>query len=250
MMRDHLFHKQLGADMNFRWRGGDVSRIEAFADGIFAITITLLIVAGSSSYGFIDMWLMVRDLPAFLLSFAFIMYAWLAHYLFFRRYGMADGLTLFLNALFLFLVMSLAYPLKLLSTFLWYLIIDVPVAPLFEVPSEVNLTLNSLEQRLYMMYFYGAASMGVFGTMLLMHLNALWHHAALELDDMEQTATWQSISHHLASTLIATTSVITLVVTQNPGMAGVIYFLMPVLHPVIGFLFIRKIEQLKQPHQA
>ncbi|WP_223787098.1 DUF1211 domain-containing protein [Marinicella meishanensis] len=231
--------------MNFRWRGGDVSRIEAFADGIFAITITLLIVASASTYGFYDMWLMVRDLPAFLLSFAFIMYAWLEHYLFFRRYGMADGLTLLFNALFLFLVMFLAYPLKLLSTFLWYLIIGEPVAPLFAIPDHIDWTMSNLDQRMYMMYFYGAAIIGVFGTLLCMHLNAHRQRAPLELDAIELTSTKQSITHHLVSTLIAVASVTTLALTQNPGISGVIYFLMPTLHPLVSYFFIKRINHLK-----
>ncbi len=245
MVRDHLFHKTPGTDLNFRWRGGEVSRIEAFADGIFAITITLLIVSSTTAYGFYDMWLMVKDLPAFLLSFALIMYAWLEHHLFFRRYGLADGFTLFLNALFLFLIMIMAYPLKLLSTFLWYLIIGEPTAPLFTIPESSPLEISGLQQRMYMMYFYGAATIGVFGTLLLMHINAFVKREAIELDEIEVIVTKRSITHHLTSTAIASTSVSVLALTQNPGISGIVYFLMPLLHPFISYFYIRKVEQIR-----
>ncbi len=245
MVRDHLFHKTPSADNDFRWRGGEVSRIEAFADGIFAITITLLIVSGSATEGFYDMWLMIRDLPAFFLSFAMIMYAWLEHYIYFRRYGLADGFTLFLNAVFLFLVMTLAYPLKLLSTFLWYLIIGEPTSTLFTIPEHSSLMITSLEQRMFMMYFYGAATIGLFGTLLLMHINAFLKRNDIELDEIEIAVTKQSIAHHLASTLIALISISVLALSKNPGLSGVVYFLMPLVHPCISYLYIRKIKQIK-----
>ena len=244
MIRAHLYHKQSTADHHFRWRGGEISRLEAFADGIFAITVTLLIVANTSSnYGFYDLWLMVRDLPAFLASFAFIAYAWFEHYLFFRRYGLADGQTILLNAQFLFLVMVLAYPLKLLTTFLWYLIIGVSTDSLFVFPNDVDV-LNDLLQRKYMMYFYGAGILGVFGTLFLMHVNAYKKRKILELDQIETTITIRSIMHNLATVIIAVASILILFFTQNPGISGIVYFLMPLSHPIIGIIFDKKVKKL------
>ena len=229
-MRAHLFDRKLIADERFRWRGGDVSRLEAFADGIFAVTITLLIISSSSSYGFYDMWLMVRDLPAFLLSFAMICYAWIEHYLFFRRYGLADSWTLFFNALFLFLVMVLAYPLKLLSVFLWHIIIGEPTQPLFFFPEDATIQFTIFEQRVYMMYFYSAAIIGVFSTLFFMHFNAYRKRKALELDQLELLTTIQSMSGQLISVLVAICSCLVLKITQNPGISGIVYFSMPILH--------------------
>jgi hypothetical protein len=34
MIREHLFHKRAPADPMFRWRGGDVSRLEGLSDGV------------------------------------------------------------------------------------------------------------------------------------------------------------------------------------------------------------------------
>lgn len=229
-MRAHLFDKKIIADERFRWRGGDVSRLEAFADGVFALTITLLIISSTSSNGFYDMWLMVRDLPAFLLSFAMICYAWIEHYLFFRRYGLADNWTVFFNALFLFLVMVLAYPLKLLSVFLWHLIIGEPTTPLFVFPDGATISFTEYEQRIYMMYFYSAAIMGVFGTLFLMHFNAIKKKKLLELDQLEILTTIQSMTHQLISVLVAACSCLMLKLTGNPGISGIVYFSMPILH--------------------
>ncbi len=237
----------MAADQNFRWRGGEVSRAEAMADGVFAITVTLLIVANASVTRFYDVWLLVRDLPAFFISFAMIMYAWFEHYLFFRRYGVADGLTLFLNFVFLFLIMALAYPLKLLTTFLWYLIIGEPTQVLFTLPQGAVADITLFQQRAYMMYFYGAAIIGVFGTLLLMQLNALRQATQLELDQLERLSTLKSVSHHMATVGIAIASVLVLKFSQQPGFSGIVYFSMPLAHFLIGFVFGSKINKIIPP---
>jgi len=37
MIREHLFHKRAPADPMFRWRGGDISRLEGLSDGVFGV---------------------------------------------------------------------------------------------------------------------------------------------------------------------------------------------------------------------
>lgn len=234
MLREHLFNKILTTDPDFRWRGGEVSRLEAFSDGIFAITITLLIVATAGVERFYDVWLLVRDLPAFLASFALIMYVWFEHHQFFRRYGLNDGLTLLTNGMLMFLVMILAYPLKLLTTFLWHLALGEPTLPLFELPADATIAISLFQQRIYMMYFYGAAIIGVFGCILLLHLNAWRQKHALELDAMERFITLQSIAHQVVTVLIAGLSLMILFITNRPDYAGIVYFLMPIIHVPMG----------------
>ncbi|WP_077409750.1 TMEM175 family protein [Marinicella sediminis] len=245
MIREHLFHRSPTADPDFRWRGGEVSRVEAFSDGIFAITVTLLIVSTASIERFYDVWILVRDLPAFLLSFAFLMYAWFEHHRFFRRYGLQDGLTLLINTMFLFLIMILAYPLKLLTTFLWYLILGIPSNQLFSTPPDVVLNITEFMQRTYMMYFYSAAVVGVFGCLLFMHLNALWKKQQLELDELELVMTQKSYFHHLATVTIAVISMLVLWLTKLPGWSGVVYFMMPLAHFLTGLYFEFKMNRIK-----
>ena len=35
----------IGAESGFRWRGGEISRVEAFSDAVFAFAVTLLVVS-------------------------------------------------------------------------------------------------------------------------------------------------------------------------------------------------------------
>lgn len=234
MIREHLFHKRAAADAKFRWRGGDVSRVEGFSDGVFALTLTLLVVTSTIPATFHELFLVVRDLPVAIVTFALITLAWHYHYLFFRRYGLEDGLTIALNAVFLFLVVFFAYPLRFLATFLWYLVLGEPVDPLFA--GGEGWTTDALSQRVWMMYFYGAGIAGVFGVLTLMTWRALRLRAQLELDELEVFLTRTSMAHFMVPTTVALVSIATVAATSNPGLGGVLYFTLGPLHFVVGVL--------------
>ena len=254
MIREHLFVKRAPADPDFRWRGGDVSRIEALSDGVFALTITLLVVSASAPKSFYDLMLMARDLPAFVVSMSVILMAWYYHYLYFRRYGLEDFTTMILNSLFLFLIMFLAFPLKFLATFLWFLIIGENTQTLFVVPEFAqNMTVFGADflksvaaQRIGMMYFYGFGIFGVFGTLAILQWRALKMAKILELDELEITLTRYSIIHHSTDVIIATLSLTVLTLTSNPGFSGLIYFLMPFTHAILGWKGGNNITKLRQ----
>ena len=75
MIREHLFHKRAPADPMFRWRGGEISRLEGLSDGVFAVTLTLLIVSVNVPTTFYELWRTIRDIPVFLASFVLLMMA-------------------------------------------------------------------------------------------------------------------------------------------------------------------------------
>lgn len=236
MIREHLFHKRAPADPLFRWRGGEVSRLEAFSDAVFAVTLTLLIVSGSVPSTFHELWLTIRDLPVFLVSFAMLMMAWYYHYQFFRRYGLEDFTTNLLNTGFLFVVVFFAYPLKFLATFLWYLIVDRgAVDGMFVVPPDALWQFSSLEAREMMMYFYGFGIIGVFGLLALMVGRALSRREVLELDPLEVYMSRTSLGHHLITAGVALGSIGILLTGVQPGLAGVFYFVLGPLHGIFGW---------------
>ena len=169
MIREHLFDRRVPADPLFRWRGGNVSRLEGFSDGVFAVILTLLVASTSVPSTFQELWLTIRDLPVFLVTFLFMMMCWHDHYIYFRRYGFEDGITKVLNAAFLFLVVFFAFPLKFMATFLWRLACDGPreTRRMFE-PLGDSLPANQPplaawldsepNQRIAMMAFYGVGA--------------------------------------------------------------------------------------------
>ncbi len=246
MIRDHLFHKRASADAMFRWRGEAVSRLEALADAVFAVTLTLLIVSISVPATFYELWNAVRDLPIFLVSFAMIMMAWQYHYLYFRRYGLEDFTTSFLNAIFLFLILFMAYPLKFMATFLWRLILGDGVQEMFVLPKGVVFGDSGYAQQAWMMGFYAAAIIGVFGVLALMQLRAYAKRNELELDKLEVHLTLTGLVHHLITVVVAMASMIMVIAGAQPGYAGILYFLLGPLHGIFGWLSGRRADRLHQ----
>lgn len=248
-MRAHLFERRAGADPMFRWRGGEVSRIEGLSDGVFALTLTLLIVSTSIPGTFWELWQTVRDLPVFLVCFLLLMWAWGYHYSFFRRYGLEDLPTMVLNGAFLFLVLFYAYPTKFVAAFLWHQILGDPMAPMFAVPGGIE-WLTAAQQRGAMMLFYGIGVIGVFGSLALLCAWAYRRRTDLELDELELMLTRSSIITHLITVAIALVSVALVWTGANPAWSGLIYFLMGPVHAAWGFWSGTRARRLHQAMTA
>ena len=58
----------------------------------------------------------MRGFPAFAVCFTLLIVIWREHYVFFRRYGLQDATTLWLNAALLFVMLFYVYPLKFVFT--------------------------------------------------------------------------------------------------------------------------------------
>jgi len=246
MIREHLFHKRAPADPMFRWRGGEVSRVEALSDGVFAVTLTLLVVSLDVPDNFYGLWLTVKNLPVFLVCFVMLMMAWRYHFIFFRRYGLEDFATSVLNGAFLFLIVFYAYPLKFLATFLWRLVLGESAGPMFSLPPGVVWDQDPMAQRAGMMYFYALGVVGVFGLLALMVWRAYRLRDELELDELERFLTRASIRSHLITVGIALLSILILVLGGQPGIAGIIYFLMGPLHAIAGTHSAKVAETIKR----
>ena len=245
-MREHLFDRRAPADPLFRWRGREVSRVEGLSDGVFAVTLTLLIVSVGVPATFYELWLVIRDLPIFLASFALLLMAWQYHYLFFRRYGLEDGWTNLLNAVFLFLVLFYAYPLKFLATFLWRVILGEGASAMFTLPAGVEWTVGSFDQREWMMIFYGIGIVGVFGVLALMVWRAYQLRDQLELDAVECELTRGSIRAHFITVSVALLSLAVVATTRDPGWAGIVYFLMGPGQAANGFYSANRAERIRR----
>ena len=90
-MRRRLVQHGFGADRSFRWRGGEISRLEGLSDAVFAFAV----------------------------CFSILFWVWYDHYRFFRRYGLADGITTTLTGVLLSLVLFYVYPMKFLFSMLF-----------------------------------------------------------------------------------------------------------------------------------
>ena len=217
MMRGAIKNTSKG-EAYFRWRSPDVSRIENLSDIIFALALAL-IAAPDVPKTFAELAAIWRDILATGVCFAILLVIWNTHYVFFRRYDLMDGHTVFLNSVLLFLVFSLAYPLK-------YIILFVVRLMTLDFSSGLEIdAVMSLEEGKIAMILYSAAYASVFIVFTL-----LYHHALADADRMALTA------HERILTRSAIEGAIVHVITAL-GICAIAFFTPPEIAVTMGFLF-------------
>lgn len=218
---------RLRGDRNFRWRAGDVSRLEAFSDAVFAFAITLLVVSLDVPSSFDDLVATMRGFVAFGLCFALLIHLWYSHNLFFRRYALQDPVTVTLNAVLLFVILFYTYPLKFLYVFLteW-----------FGVSSGASSVIRP-SQISTLVLIYSVGYMAIFVLYAILFQRGLRHADTLELDALERHETVTTIQLHLVEAGVAALSVLIILVGIHPAAGGLIYFL---IGPASGFVAWRR----------
>jgi uncharacterized membrane protein len=205
MIREKLLSQGIGEEYGFRWRGHDMARIEALSDAVFGFAITLLVVSLEVPRTFDELLLMMRGFIAFAISFAMLILVWYQQYIFFRRYGLQDTLTIVLNAFLLFVVIFYVYPLKFVWTFLTNLLLG------FEV--RVRLASGELvypidrDQGGTMMIVFGIGYVAVFTVFALLYLRAYGKRDELKLNALETFDTKVEIESILLNVAIGLLSI-------------------------------------------
>jgi len=242
MIREHLFSKAVTTDKYFRWRGGDVTRLEGFSDTVFGFALTLLVVSLEVPQTLDQLLRTMRGFMAFAVCFTFLTWIWYEHCLFFRRYGLQDALTVFLNAVLLFLILFYIYPLKFLFTALFNEI------PFFNAGGP-TLNYTRPEQVTALMIIYSIGFLFIFSTFFLLHLRAYRKRNQLELDEIEMV---QTIGRIRANSIAIGIALISIAISvfggeRVAGFAGMVYGLMGPAYAVNGYVVGRRLtEALKR----
>ncbi len=186
-----------------RWRGLEVSRLEALTDGVFALAVTLLAVSTEVPTSFDELLLAVQGFGSFTASFATLMLIWYAHYSFFREYGLDDGRIVVLNAALLLVVLFYIYPLKFLFSFLVDRLI---LGGLLGWRAGRELRIDPAEMHL-LLIVYSTGFLLVFLIFALMNLHALAKREELELTPLEVWHTRTGVQAYLLAVAVAIASV-------------------------------------------
>lgn len=220
----------LKGERDFRWRGGDPTRVEALSDMVFAFALTLLVVSADPPSNLAELQTQLWGFPGFAAAFAMLLILWHAHYIFFRRYGLADGWTTTLNAAFLFLILFFVYPLKYLATMLSQFVqsaaAGAPAAPM---------SIDDAQQALILLSVGYAA---VFAVLAGLYMHANGKPVQLQFTSGEEARTRFSLYECLVHTMVA--GAVALVAALAPvelaPWAGFLYFFIGPLIGVLGAL--------------
>jgi uncharacterized membrane protein len=194
MIRDKLLKPDEAARHGFRLRGvGEMARIEAFSDAVFAFAVTLLIVSLEVPKTFTELTEMMRGFIAFAVSFALLFQVWVEHYKYFRRYGLQDNFTVWISGLLLFVVLFYVYPLK----FLWTLTVNAFMGHL-EVQVAGGRTEPMIELAQVPMAFavFGIGFAAAFFIFVLLYIHAYRKRRELDLNEVELHDTREKLQEH------------------------------------------------------
>ncbi len=210
----------------YRVRGRETTRLEAFSDAVFGFSATLLVVSLEVPQTYLELAVALRGFVAFGLSFLALVFIWLAHRGFFRRYGLQDGWVTFLNMVLLFVVLFFVYPLKFLSVALLEQLFGLRA----RLPAHEDVQRFATDAQIGELFVvYGLGFAAVFLCVALLYRRALAKREALELDDLEVFDGRSIFWHYMIMVAMAGVSV-TLVLLgvrdQWGGVAGWIYGLL------------------------
>jgi hypothetical protein len=247
VIRQKLIEHDIGRSGNFRWRGSEISRIEGLSDAVFGFAITLLVVSLEVPKTFDELAETMHGFGAFLISFMLLFAVWFNQYKFFRRYGLKDTVTVLLNAALLFVVLFYVYPLKFLFSFL----VDRFTGGHGEVRlpnGNVVAMIENNEQMASLMTIFNLGYLAVFGVFVLLFWHAYRRREELELNELEQFDTRESIQESVLMCAIAILSLAIVMIggTGRAGLAGIAYMLTPIVMTLNGKIMRRRRKKLEQ----
>jgi uncharacterized membrane protein len=211
-------------ERHFRWRAGEITRLEGFCDVIFGFALTLLVVSLEAPRNYAALLADIRSLPAFGLCFVQLVMIWREHYQFSRRYGLEDPYMVFLNLVLMFIVLFYVYPLK----FSFSLLLEQLSGG--GLPADVGQHEASALLRIY-----GLGFALVFAVFALIYMHAFKLRRALALSPEEVHETRVSIEENA---ILSAAGLISLVLTfASTTLAGSWYFVLApalLIHGIIA----------------
>jgi uncharacterized membrane protein len=179
----------LPADLNslprlkgFRLRGIEMTRLETFIDAAFAFAVTMLVISNGQVPDDIPALLAAfKNVPAFAASIAVLSIFWRGHWLWSRRFGLEDGVSILISWTMLVTILIYVYPLKLLFGAMFYFLSGHAVGQVVTAQTEGQV------RALFAIYALGFAAIAV--EILLLNLRAWRLREPLRLNEHEKWLT-------------------------------------------------------------
>lgn len=211
----------------FRLRGIEMTRLETFIDAAFAFAVTMLVISNGQVPNDIPALLdAFRNVPAFVASIAVLSIFWRGHWLWSRRFGLEDGVSILISWTMLVTILIYVYPLKLLFGAAFYSLTGHAVGQL--------LTATTAGEVRALFAIYGLGFSAIALEILLLNLRAWRLREPLRLNDREKFLTSGEITGWSVPAAVGLVSlVLALTLPMNRiGWSGWVYVTLSFLVPL------------------
>lgn len=223
----------------FRLRGMEMTRLETFIDAAFAFAISMLVIAPQQIPDNIGAILgAFKNVPAFICSIAVLGVFWRGHWLWSRRYGLEDGVSILISWAMIVTILIFVYPLKAIFGAMWFLLTNGQAGQPFSLH-----TTESQARAIFAIYALGLIAISA--EILLLYLRAWQLRDALRLNTREQLMTRGELTGWSIPMAVGIVSLIFSFVLPIEQIAwcGWVYFLMAILIRVHNFMHGRRLKK-------
>src|SRR5216117_995298 len=186
----------------FRLRGIQMTRLETFIDAAFAFAISMLVIAAQQIPDNIQALLTAfKNVPTFVCSIAVLGIFWRGHWLWSRRYGIEDGVSIFISWAMIVTILIFIYPLKAIFGAMWYLLSSNQVGQPFSLH-----TTESQARTIFAIYALGLIAISA--EILLLNLRDLQLRGPVRLNERESRVTRGELSGWSIPVSVGTVSLV------------------------------------------
>ena len=204
-----------------------MTRLEGFVDATFAFAITVLIIAGQQVPNDIDALLGAsRDVPTFAASIAVLAIFWKGHWLWSRRFGIQDNVSIYISWAIIFTMLIYVYPLKMVFGAMFATLSGGELGQRIQVRTVLQ------ARELFAVYALGFTAIAL--EILLLNLRAWYLRAPLQLNEREKLMTRAAVEGWGIPVSIGLVSLLfaMFLPPRYFGWSGWIYFSMTLLVPL------------------
>jgi uncharacterized membrane protein len=219
----------------FRLRGIAMTRLETFIDAAFAFAITMLVIAAQQIPDDIETLLAAfKNVPAFVTSIVVLGIFWRGHWLWSRRYGLEDGVSIFISWAMIATILIYIYPLKAIFSSMWLLLSGGRVGHVLGAHSEMQV------RALFAVFALGFTAIAL--EMVFLNLRAWQLRKPLGLNATERAITFHEVTGWSIPVAVGLISLVLALSLPREHIAwsGWIYFSMIILVPLHKAYFRRK----------
>jgi uncharacterized membrane protein len=203
---------------------GELFRIEAISDAVFALSVSLLIMSLEVPKTFEELKATIVQFPPFVATVGLVFFFWYLQNCFFRDYGINDHWVIFLNLALLTLILFYAFPLK----FLFALLLTWITGINFSTPQDPGLVaIESVEAFNQLIIFFSAGYAAIWHIFYLLYQHASRTSLPHPLTSSDRIVLWGKKTDAAVQMGIAIAAII-FALLHLPVISGLCYLLIPV----------------------